>query len=282
MYTSVSVSQSTVKPGDVVDATVVVKNAASLYGLQMTCNIDPAVLSWESADFSDMFTDPIIGARNLDNGGGTWTGALSQKFPAPALNGDGVFATFRFTALADGVTSLSCDPTASDSDGTLLSMQTLNTGVTVARPVVIPKTSTIAGSVKYQGRPTDQNIAVDVATLQQEIVNEDGQGSFTIANVDSGTHTVMADAELFLPSCTDISVNTDEKVTLQPTVLRGGDLNDDNEIRVNDATLLGSNFGLKAGTMNPKADINNDGEVNVQDLSILGSNFGKQGCQQWQ
>jgi hypothetical protein len=79
-------------------------------------------------------------------------------------------------------------------------------------------------------------------------------------------------------------VNNSEPIVLPSTALFGGDTNDDGEIRIDDATLIGSNFGLSISTtpkMNPHADINADGQVNVQDLSILGGNLGRAGCQEW-
>jgi hypothetical protein len=53
--------------------------------------------------------------------------------------------------------------------------------------------------------------------------------------------------------------------------LRGGDINGDDQINIQDLVLIGVNFG---STTVLTADINGDGVVNIQDLAIAAGNFG--------
>ena len=87
-----------------------------------------------------------------------------------------------------------------------------------------------------------------------------------------------------MSTCTTLTLSRGDLTILKDVILSGGDTDDDNQIRINDVTLIGSNFGLTASSapaMNPRADINADGQANVLDLSILGGSFGKHGCQPW-
>ena len=208
---------------------------------------------------------------------------LAKKNPAPALNGDGVFATLTFQALASGTTAVVCEPLAAGRDGFAVPVSVVSTPVTVNNG----PTGTVGlllGQIMYQGRSDHAGMRVTVAGLTSIETMSEAAGQFEINELDGGNYDVTVDATLYLPTCATLAVNPGEITTLESTLLYGGDTDDDNEIRINDATLIGSNFGLTPSStpaMNPRADINADGLVNVQDLSILGGNFGKTGCQPW-
>ena len=63
----------------------------------------------------------------------------------------------------------------------------------------------------------------------------------------------------------------DRDLNLTDLRLYGGDVDQNNEIQVNDASLVGQNWG---STTDPEANINYDGIVNIQDLALVGGNFG--------
>jgi hypothetical protein len=258
-----------------------IENATKLYGLQINCQTDPTILAWQNVEFGNFFTDSLTGANTVDAAAGTWVGAISQKNPAPALNGNGLFATLTFEAIAPGTSTVTCEPLAANRDGFEVAMGAGNTSVTVNEA---PLFGLLNGSVLFQGRSDHSGITVDSAGTTQKTTVTDATGQFQLADLENGEYTVTVDANLYLPTCATASVTNGQVTTLEPTLLIGGDTNDDNEIRINDATLIGSNFGLTATSnpvMNSNADINADGQVNVQDLSILGGNFGKSGCQNW-
>ncbi len=54
--------------------------------------------------------------------------------------------------------------------------------------------------------------------------------------------------------------------------LKGGDANDDNQISVGDASIVGGAYGT--GTITSQGDVNFDNKVNVQDLALVGGNYG--------
>lgn len=284
-HLQVNSTQNTINKGDTIEVQAELTNVNDLYGLQVNCTVDPSVLLWTSAQFSTFFTDPLIGAKSLDAVAGTWTGAISQKNPAPPLSGNGVFATFTFQAIAPGTTDIVCEPLASDRDGIALALSASGSTVTVSESTVpTDETGLLAGTVTYQGRSSHAGIEIVAVGTTDAGLQTDDNGHFEVDGLTTGSYGLKADAPLYLPSCITIDLGSGQTLSLNPTALAGGDANDDNEIRISDATLLGSNFGLSttsAPQMDPKADINGDGQVNIQDLSILGGNFGKQGCQEW-
>jgi hypothetical protein len=271
-------TETDVYAGGVFDVEITVAGAEALYGLEITCQVDPALLTWQTAQYGDFFTESLMGTNSVDPEAGTWTGAVSQKNPAPALSGGGLFATLTFEAVTPGEVTISCEPLAVDRDGNELPI------AVASEPFSIGFAGGVAGRVIYQGRTDHSGIEVQATGAFTNSVQTDAIGQFEISELDRGDYTVEADAELHLPSCALITPSGGEIVTLRPIALAGGDTDDSDAIKINDATLVGSNFGLSASSsppMNPNADINADGQVNVQDLSILGGNFGREGCQEW-
>lgn len=276
--------ETAINPGDQVEVNMTVKGADNIYGLQVNCNTDAAVLQWQAANFNDFFTDPLIGAKEIDVASNSWLGAISQKNPAPAVSGDGSFATLTFEAIAPGTVTINCEPLLSDRDGFALPVAISTIPINVS---ALPEGifGTFEGTIAYQGRDEHSGLTLEAAGPVQTMVQTDSTGQFRIDNLQLGEYDLTADAALYLPSCITAGIEGEQPVTLPLTTLAGGDLDDDNAIRINDATLLGSNFGLSLSTepaMDARADINADGQVNIQDLAILGGNFGKQGCQEWQ
>jgi hypothetical protein len=282
-FLSVAPIQPAVYPGDLVTVQLQINAASELYGLQVACDFDPAHLVIQEALFSDFFTTPLVGARTIDAEAGTWVGAISQKNPAPALSGNGTFATLYFEAAQPGQTAVACQPVASDRNGFTLAMTAVNDTITVLAeaPQLLGK---IAGQATYQGRTSHQGISLTAIGLLNRLAQTDDQGQFELDRLEANDYVIEVDAERYLPSCMTTTVADGETVTLTEVILRGGDTDDDDAIKINDATLIGSNFGLSASSspaLNPKADINLDGQVNIQDFAILGGNFGQQGCQEW-
>ena len=271
--------QESIYPGDSLTLNLRVDNAQDLYGLQITCAVDPTVLAWENAQFGDFFSAPLIGASEFDSETGIWLGAVSQKFPAAPLAGDGLYATFEFKVIGSGSAKISCEPLASDKDGFELAMLSAEATLTIDTIM-----GGIEGLVAYQGRTDHAGIAVSVEGSRIGSLLTDNSGKFLTPDLNKGDYGFRADAQLHLPSCTTVTVVGGQTTAIEQTFLAGGDTDDNDEIRINDATLIGSNFGLSSQSspaMNAKADINADGEVDVKDLAIFGGNFGKQGCQDW-
>jgi hypothetical protein len=269
-------------PQSTLHVTLLIENAADLYGFQVNCRVDPAVLAWKSSQFVDFFGDPLVGFDRLDPDTGTWIAAVSRRNPAPAVSGNGIFARLSFEAIGRGVSPLSCEPLASDRDGAELAVSTGAVTITVRDPAGLG--GIILGDVSYQGRQRHSGIEVVLAEVAGQKLQTDETGQFQVTRLSDGAYTLQADAARHLPACATVTVSQGQVTRLDPAYLAGGDTDDNDTIRINDATLIGSNFGLTITSrpaMDSRADINGDDQVNIQDLAILGGNFGREGCQAW-
>jgi hypothetical protein len=263
--------------GGSISVALTIQNANNLYAAQATCHFTPTVLLPQSGVFGDFF-DPdnrLIGANIVSPTVGTWTGAISQRSPALPLSGNGLFATVTYTATSPGTTTITCNPLLSDRDGLTQTVFFSGTNVTV-----LPF-ATISGTAEYQGRPIHAGITVTATGPVTRTAVTTDTGSFVLDQLKAGTYTVTADAASYLPNCITPTVTSGQVMTLTPTVLKGGDANDDRVINIGDASLVAANFGLTVPPGDPRADINGDGVVNIQDLAILGGNYGLAGCLNW-
>ncbi len=265
---------SEVYPGDSVAVDVIIQGANDCYATQAVCSVDPAMLEIQQGDFGDFFdaVNRLVLLNTVDAAAGTWLGVISQQNPAGPLSGDGTFVKINFKAVSPGTTAITCEPIISDRDGFVQTVSFSGAEITV-----IPFES-LDGTVTYQGRLEQAGIDVTVTGPVTLSAVTDSEGAFTFDQLKAGDYEVKVDADGYVPRCTTITVVKGEALTLPATTLLGGDLNGDDEIGIDDATLLTSNFGQT----NAAADINGDGIVNVQDLAILGGNYGITGCQSWE
>ena len=263
-----------VYPGDPVAIALDVREANDLYALQAACTVDAATLELQAGVFGDFFDaqNRLVLVNEVDADAGIWTGVISQQNPAGPLAGDGLFATVTYNALSPGTTSITCDLFLADRNGFAQSVS-----VSGADVIVIPFES-MTGTIAYQGRLDQAGIDITVTGSVTLTTVTDSDGNFTFDQLKAGDYDVKVDAPGYLPRCTTISITKGEPFTLSATTLLGGDLNDDDVIGIDDATLLTANFGQSTVT----ADINGDGIVNVQDLAILAGNYDVTGCQSWE
>lgn len=76
---------------------------------------------------------------------------------------------------------------------------------------------------------------------------------------------------LNLTTASNKTITVNAAKTLAPLMLRGGDVFQDGEITVGDASLIGTYYGQSIST---DPDANFDGKVNIFDLALVGGNFG--------
>ncbi len=264
-----AIDNSTIYPGDPISVNLTLQNANDLYAAQASCTVDPTILEPQGGVYGNFF-DPVNRLEipiQVDAASGSWTGAISQRNPAPPLSGNGLFATINYAAQSPGTTSISCDPLISDQDGFTQPVTFTGTDITVL-PFAM-----VNGTAQYQGRTDHSGITITATGPVVRTATTDASGNFTL-DLKAGTYTVTASAEGYLTKSTTVTVASGESVTLPATTLQGGDPTGDNVIDIGDAALVGNNFGLTVPPGDARADINGDGVVNVQDLAILGSNYG--------
>jgi len=136
----------------------------------------------------------------------------------------------------------------------------------------------IAGTFSMQGRVPRGGIPV-IFTLTTPAYSKQGLTTnvlglnFNLSVDYTGTYAITTNQARYLnltsASGKTIVVNGDKQMA--PLMLRGGDVVQDGEIKVGDASLIGTNYG-QSGENN--ADANFDLRVNIQDLAMVGGNFG--------
>ncbi len=271
-------SSPEIYPGDTVDVTLNITGLADIYGAQTECVVDPAVLAGQSNAWGNLF-DPAnryIAEDNIDAGAGLWDGAISLLAPAPSIYGDGLYTTLTYQGVAVGSSNVTCDTLLVDQDGNDQLDTYTGTSITV-----LPF-ATNNGVATYQGRDDHTGIGVTATgSIVTRNATTTSDGSFSLIDLKADTYNVEADATLYLPNCTTSTVAPGDAITLDPTQLRGGDTDDDDNIDIGDAALIASNFRLDVPPGATNADINGDGTVNIRDLVILASNYGRSGCQGW-
>jgi hypothetical protein len=96
--------------------------------------------------------------------------------------------------------------------------------------------------------------------------------NYSFTGVETLTYTFTTNQARYLNVTTDshktLLVNGDK--TLNPLRLYGGDVKQDKQIELLDASAVGTAWG---STSNPEANINYDAIVNIQDLALVGGNY---------
>lgn len=148
---------------------------------------------------------------------------------------------------------------------------------------------TVTGTISMQGRLDRSGVLVTLTGVDQHpftygpfesISTSLLSGNLSFAKMIMGNYTLTTDQERYLNVVEGISVTiSGTKTTLNPLELKGGNTNwNDNEININDASIVGQQYGT-AGVTDGKAngDANFSGKVDIFDLALVGGNYGLNG-----
>lgn len=130
------VNPPTAKAGDTVTVAVKLDNVTELYGLQVTCQADPAALAGTSRIEGDAFTSS--NGFYVDQGmkpDGKWLIAATRLQPNPAFNGSGTAFTFQYTMQSAVNTTLTCAALGVDSHSSPLPLTLANGTLTITAAV---------------------------------------------------------------------------------------------------------------------------------------------------
>ncbi len=121
------VNPPTPKVGDTVTVAVRLENVTELYGLQVMCQVDPAVLTGLARVEGDAFSS--ANGFYVDQGmkpDGKWLIAATRLQPNPAFSGNGTAFTFQYILQSPVNTSLNCTALGVDSHSMPLPMTFVN------------------------------------------------------------------------------------------------------------------------------------------------------------
>ncbi len=114
------------------------------------------------------------------------------------------------------------------------------------------------------------------ATSTQPVTLGNG-GTYTLSGIPTGTYALGVKGSKWLKKV--VTIGQTGNIAGLNFSLKAGDVNNDNNINVDDLTLLLNAYSTNAGNAayNPNADLNSDNAVNVDDLTLLLNNYNVQG-----
>lgn len=307
----IEVNPASASAGAAVEVAIHLLNVADLFGVQARCTVNPQVLTGTQYADGDVFTqaNSLYVDTGFNAADGSWLIAASRRQPNPAFTGSGVAFKLNYTVQGDGSSPVDCAILGVDSNGQEKPLTVMNgtfNGAPQTPPTETPvpptatpepptatpeppmqtpeppvQMGTISGVVKYQNRPDNAGITVQLRdtnlTVLAEVVTG-ANGAFSFTDVPLGTYSLKAIAPFHLDWVTPVTVETaGQAVNLEPYTCLAGDTNDDSAVDLTDAGLIGANFGLQAPPAPDAANLNGDTTVDVRDLALVGSNFEQTG-----
>lgn len=140
----VSVNPAGVRPGEPVQVALDLVNVSGVYGLQVECAVDPAVLTGTGLTEGTAFTsaDSYLINRGFQPDG-HWLIAVSRLHPNPAVTGNAQVATLVYSVVGFGDTDVICHALAVDRDGRDLPLTVMNAAFDGIEPPVVTEEPTV-------------------------------------------------------------------------------------------------------------------------------------------
>ncbi len=265
-------------PGEILESdgpitATIVLTCENVYGYQFTLTFDPTLLKAEAAGFDDSFFRPDYIPPGwdaaVDNAAGRVQFAATQFQPAPPATGSGAIGWVRFVAKTppyaptDAVVGIS-DPRLGSPDGVRITPEVISGYIRILPMAVI------TGEVQLQGR-SNWSGAVAAAWPGGESGISDAMGLYTVT-VPAGTYLITIEMARYLDAeRTETLVRGNNPL---PRVrLLGGDANDDDEVDIQDMSIIGGKYDLIVDPQTERADINADGVVDILDITIAAGNY---------
>lgn len=313
---TVDVMPPSANTGDMVLVSLNVSNVQNLYGLQVECLVNPAVLNGVDlleSDFSGSNSFVVDRGYQSD---GSWLVAASRLQPSPAITGSAVAFKLAYSVVGMGSSGVNCAALAVDQNGDELPLTVVNGTFMTDSPVVteeptpeptateeptleptieptpiptetpLPTTEPVSGGIQgilaYQSRMDQSGITVRLlasGNLLAEVLT-DSTGHFIFENVMEGAYVVEASAAGHITIQQNAVINPESQgIDLGYEVLKAGDTDGNQTIDLADAAFVGANFNVPVPPAPVLADLNLDGKVDIRDLVLIGGNFGLVGPQ---
>lgn len=293
----VDVLPPTADIGQGVLAQVNLLNMANVYGLQVTCQVNPAVLSGSGLLKGDGFNDS--NSFVIDQGyqaDGSWTIAASRLAPNPAINGNILAMTLGFNVVGAGTSEVDCVALAVDTNGTELPITVVNGSFTGNGPVVTDEpTATATTPVEPTVEPTQTLVPTltETPTVEPTVTVEPTTTVMpTETRVPSTGSVSGAAAYQASKDATGITVQllaADGSVVNEQAVTSDGQFSFSNVsagsyvvsasgagylTTIYNVTVTDDPQGVNVGTLTLKAgDIDGNGTVDLTDAGFIGANF---------
>lgn len=122
-------------------------------------------------------------------------------------------------------------------------------------------------------------VFVQWAEAPDRMVGIGPEGSFILAGLPPGTGQVLFTAPGFLRARRQVTITAARKTALGDIRLLPGDINGDNQVDLQDLTLLAAAYRSTSaeGGYQPAADFDGDGRIDLVDLTLLASSYRRSG-----
>jgi hypothetical protein len=147
-------------------------------------------------------------------------------------------------------------------------------------PTTTPASGSISGKVILERRASNAGAIVAVDGLSATTAVD---GSFAIANVPPGNHTISVSRMSYLRTWRDVTLTAGETLVLPDVTLLGGDVNQDDRIEAADGVLvsLAWNSTPALAHWDERADITDDNNVNILDMVAVQFNWDRTAPGPW-
>lgn len=293
--------------GSTITVNLALYGVTNLFGMDVTCSVNPVVLQGISATGGDGFnsSNSFIVDRGYQ-ADGTWKLAASRLKPNQPITGSALAFSLNYTLVGAGLSPINCTLMGADPEGRDVPIIVLPTQLdlgmssagssptplpvtpsavptsvlppTASSPATatpVPAPSSVSGVVRYPGATSHEGITAVLFRDGQLFAQTttDAAGAYRFENVPAGAYIAAIGAPQSLVIQRAVTVVDGQATTLPEDVLTMGDTDNSGQIDLNDAALVGANLNLQSQAI-PNADLNRDGIIDIRDLVLIGSSFG--------
>ncbi|MCB9454221.1 MAG: PQQ-binding-like beta-propeller repeat protein [Anaerolineaceae bacterium] len=288
-------------PGETIAVQLNLYSVSNLYGLEAACLVDPTILSGATYTGGAGFNEgnSIFVDQEFQGADGSWRIATSRVNPNGPIEGDTTAFSLNYVVQAAGSTPIICSVLGVDANGRDVPLTMTNaifdgtdTNLPPIEPTIPTPTPTLPPTMTPTPSATSSIVGVatipgatDYSGITASIYNGDGtsllaevitaqNGSFQFVDAPVGSYILALHAPEALTIMYAIVIDTDGQVVdLGEVVMLMGDVDSNTVIDVQDAALVGANFGLDS-VLVPNANLNRDTSIDIRDLVLIGANFG--------
>jgi len=260
---------------------VYVENVVELNAFTITITYDASLLHLTAWEHGGILQNLSAVIPVVDEPGLLYL-AFTQ-LAAPGFTGSGVLLYLTFQGISLGISPITlADVHLSDSLGNRIPVQPHDGSMAVIAYYSVYGSFGLEGQVDRDGIPVTLANGVifgagpyRAKTLNQSAVN------LTLNHVMADTYTVTTAQ----PRCLNVTAKLNKTITMtgdytmQPLTLHCGNaLWSDNIINVYDVGIVGDQWGMSQGDLEPgetlNGDVNFDNIVNIRDLALVAGNYG--------
>jgi hypothetical protein len=202
---SVDVSPATAIPGGSVNVNLNLLNVTNIYGLDVECSVNPAVLAGATRADGEGFNS--ANSFFIDRGyqtDGTWKVGATRLQPNAPITGSVTAFTLAYTVQAVGSTDVTCTALGVDPNGQPVPLQVVNGSFNGAEPTLEPTLApTIEATVEVTPEITLEPTVEATAEITPEVTIEP---------------TIDVTPEITPESTVEVTPEVTPETTLEPTV----------------------------------------------------------------